>query len=78
MDRQTLRDWVIRFNEQGPEGLINIPSPGMQPKLDQKHGAFSRSIVEEGPRAQTLSQIRFSGGGGGQLRGALALRRCLF
>ena len=22
MDRQTLRDWVIRFNEQGPEGLI--------------------------------------------------------
>src|SRR5829696_7009804 len=21
MDRQTLRDWVIRFNEQGPDGL---------------------------------------------------------
>ena len=32
MDRQTLRDWVIRFNEQGPEGLINKPSPGC-PKL---------------------------------------------
>ena len=29
MDRQTLRDWVIRFNEQGPDGLINIPSPGV-------------------------------------------------
>jgi transposase len=28
MDRQTLRDWVIRFNEQGPDGLINIASPG--------------------------------------------------
>ncbi|HWT64696.1 MAG TPA: helix-turn-helix domain-containing protein, partial [Terracidiphilus sp.] len=28
MDRQTLRDWVIRFNEEGPEGLINKPSPG--------------------------------------------------
>src|SRR5580700_7309937 len=27
MDRQTLRDWVIRFNEQGAEGLINKPSP---------------------------------------------------
>jgi hypothetical protein len=27
MDRQTLRDWVIRFNEQGPDGLINIPLP---------------------------------------------------
>src|SRR5262245_15351108 len=24
MDRQTLRDWVIRFNEQGPDGLIKI------------------------------------------------------
>jgi transposase len=29
MDRQTLRDWVIRFNEQGSEGLITIPSPGV-------------------------------------------------
>lgn len=33
MERQTLRDWVIRFNAQGPEGLINIPSPGVPPKL---------------------------------------------
>ena len=23
MDRQTLRGWVIRFNEQGADGLIN-------------------------------------------------------
>src|SRR5262245_54322754 len=35
MDRQTLRDWVIRFNEQGPDGLINIPSPGAPPKQAQ-------------------------------------------
>jgi len=40
MDRQTLRDWVIRFNEQGPNGLINIPSPGAPPKLGKKHRAF--------------------------------------
>jgi len=39
MDRQTLRDWVIRFNEQGPDGLINIPSPGVPPKLGKKHRA---------------------------------------
>ena len=31
MDRQTLRDWVIRFKEQGADGLINIPSRGMAP-----------------------------------------------
>ena len=41
MDRQTLRDWVIRFNEQGPDGLINIPSPGAPPKLDDTHRPFS-------------------------------------
>ena len=49
MDRQTLRDWVIRFNEQGPDGLINIPSPGAPPKLENTHKAFLRRIVEEGP-----------------------------
>jgi putative transposase len=37
MDRQTLRDWVIRFNEQGPEGLISKPSPGAPGKLSAQH-----------------------------------------
>jgi transposase len=49
MDRQTLRDWVIRFNEQGPDGLINIPSPGVPPKLNTMHKAFLARLVEEGP-----------------------------
>jgi transposase len=49
MDRQTLRDWVIRFNRQGPDGLFNIPSPGVPPKLDATHRAFLARIVEEGP-----------------------------
>src|SRR5882724_10149192 len=49
MDRQTLRDWVIRFNDQGPDGLINIPSPGLPPKLNTMHRAFLARIVEEGP-----------------------------
>jgi transposase len=49
MDRQTLRDWVIRFNEQGAGGLINIPSPGVPPNLNTKHKAFLARIVEEGP-----------------------------
>src|SRR5262249_14809734 len=49
MDRQTLRGWVIRFNEQGADGLINIPSPGVPPKLNSRHKAFLARIVEEGP-----------------------------
>ena len=28
MDRQTLRDWVHRFNAEGPEGLANRSPPG--------------------------------------------------
>src|SRR5258707_15280904 len=31
-DRQTLRDWVIRSNEQRAEGLASIPRPGTPPQ----------------------------------------------
>jgi transposase len=59
MDRQTLRDWVIRFNDQGPEGLINIPSPGVPPKLDATHRAFLARIVEEGPIPAAHGVVRW-------------------
>ena len=36
MDRQTLRDWVHRFNRCGPDGLINVKSPGRRPKLSRE------------------------------------------
>src|SRR6476619_8438759 len=49
MDRQTLRDWVIRFNEQGPEGLVNKPSPGAPGKLTDEHKAYLARLIEEGP-----------------------------
>jgi len=59
MDRQTLRDWVIRFNEQGPDGLINIPSPGVPPKLDDTHKAFLACLVEEGPIPAVHGVVRW-------------------
>src|SRR3979411_2263381 len=59
MDRQTLRDWVIRFNEQGPDGLINIPSPGVPPKLDDRHRAFLARLVEEGPMPAVHGVVRW-------------------
>src|ERR1700681_1405838 len=59
MDRQTLRDWVIRFNEQGPDGLVNIPSPGAPPKLNDTHKAFLRRIVEEGPIPAVHGVVRW-------------------
>src|SRR6202521_3316254 len=49
MDRQTLRDWVHRFNEQGAEGLINAKSPGRPPKLSMEQKEELRRLVEAGP-----------------------------
>jgi len=59
MDRQTLRDWVIRFNEQGPDGLINIASPGTPPKLMAEHRAFLARMVEEGPIPAVHGVVRW-------------------
>ncbi len=59
MDRQTLRDWVIRFNDQGADGLVNIPSPGVPPKLDATHREFLARIVEEGPIPAVHGVVRW-------------------
>jgi len=49
MDRQTLRDWVHRFNEQGPEGLINRKSTAPKPRLTAEQRATLKKIVTAGP-----------------------------
>src|ERR1700680_1361429 len=49
MDRQTLRDWVHRFNEHGVQGLINAQSPGRPPKLSKEQMEELRRLVEAGP-----------------------------
>jgi transposase len=46
---QTVRDWVLRFNARGPEGLIDGKAPGKAPKLKDEHRAALRRIVEDGP-----------------------------
>jgi len=59
MDRQTLRDWVIRFNRQGPDGLVNQPSPGGPSKLTDEHKTFLVRIVEEGPTPAIHGVVRW-------------------
>ncbi len=49
MDRQTLRDWVHRFNAEGPEGLKDIRSKGHPPRLTPDQLAALSEIVERGP-----------------------------
>jgi transposase len=48
MDRQTLRDWVIRFNEQGIDGLRDRPKSGRPSWLDEGQMASLRALVLRG------------------------------
>ncbi len=59
MDRQTLRDWVPRFNEQGPDGLTNKQGAG-RPRLitDEQMQELAR-IVEAGPDPQIDGVVRW-------------------
>ena len=49
MDRQTLRDWVHRFNTNGPAGLINGKAPGPRPKLSPEQKQELKRIVGTPP-----------------------------
>ena len=51
MDRQTLRDWVHRFNVSGPEGLIDNRTEGPKPRLSEEQLAQFAKIVEAGVNA---------------------------
>ncbi len=59
MDRQTLRDWVHRFNAEGPEGLINRTSPGAPSKLNDAHRAWLAEVVERGPDPAVDGVVRW-------------------
>ena len=49
MDRQTLRDWVIRFNAEGIAGLCDRKRSGPKPLLDEGQQAVLRTMVLRGP-----------------------------
>src|SRR3954447_15290296 len=44
---QIVRDWVVKFNAHGPEGLINRKPPGQPSKLTDAHRAALQAIVEQ-------------------------------
>jgi len=53
MDRQTLRDWVHRYNESGLAGLHNAPERGRPPrKLTPEQEATVAEWVRRGPKAE--------------------------
>jgi transposase len=46
---QIIRDWVRRFNANGPDGLVNGKAPGKPPKLSADQRVALAATVERGP-----------------------------
>ena len=61
MDRQTLRDWVHRFNDLGPDGLVNSRGPKRKRRLSEAQLQALAEIVEPAP---TLRLMVLCVGGG--------------
>jgi len=59
MDRQTLRDWVHRFNAAGPDGLKDHWADGPPPRLSAEQKAELAWIVETGPDREKDGVVRW-------------------
>ncbi len=46
---QIIRDWVVRFNARGPDGLIDGKSTGQPSKLNDVQRQAIARIIESGP-----------------------------
>ena len=59
MDRQTLRDWVHRFNAEGADGLIDRQYEGPKARLTPAQLAELSQIVETGPDPKRDKVVRW-------------------
>ena len=59
MDRQTLRDWVHRYNANGIEGLSDLGGKGAKPRLSPKQQAQFVAWVEAGPDPEKDGVVRW-------------------
>src|SRR5476651_1087924 len=59
MDRQTLRDWMHRYNAAGLAGLRNLKSPGPGSKLTARQRAELAELVEAGPDPVVHGVVRW-------------------
>jgi transposase len=59
MDRQTLRDWVHRYNAEGLAGLRDRRRPGPRPRLSPEQEAELVTAVEQGPDPDRDGVVRW-------------------
>ena len=56
---QTFRDWVLRFNADGPAGLLDGKAPGQAPRLAQSQRDELAQLVEAGPIPAVHGVVRW-------------------
>src|SRR3954471_17773724 len=56
---QTIRDWVLRFNAHGPEGLADRQAPGHPGKLNTAQREAVAAMVESGPMPAIHGVVRW-------------------
>ena len=56
---QIVRDWVLRFNAQGPDGLVTRKAPGPDTILDDSHRRALEEIIEAGPIPAVHGVVRW-------------------
>jgi len=56
---QIIRDWALRFNADGPDGLVDRKAPGQPSLLKDKHRAALARIVEDGPTPAIHGVVRW-------------------
>src|SRR3954469_15671251 len=59
MDRQTLPDWVHRYNAEGRRGLLDRPRSGRGPRLTAGQEAELAAVVERGPDPERDGVVRW-------------------
>lgn len=59
MERQTLRDWVHRYNAEGVAGLSSRVGPGPARRLSEAQMATLKELVINGPDPETDKVIRW-------------------
>jgi transposase len=56
---QIVRDWVLRFNAEGPAGLVDRKALGQAPRLTETHRAALAAALESGPTPAIHGVVRW-------------------
>lgn len=54
-----VRDWVVKFNAHGPDGLVDRKAPGQPPRLNNAHRAALAAIIESRPTPAIHGVVRW-------------------